>query len=190
MQQQSVIPKSPRARMFLFFLLLPGVLSFASLFILFSLPDSQVSHISDLLTINWFEWRSIRRLAEKESQQTFNRVRLCVGVGLLISVASIPFMCGVFHVYGDNGLRRVRELMQPRILLTCLGAVGMALAIIFLFPNAYVASASRRLVAFSPDYLGMSVLAVILYGISFFSSPVVFWLISVACHRINGGYSE
>ena len=175
-----------QAKAFLLFMLSPVAILIVTVIVVFSLSDTQIKDVLNTLHLDWFRWPSIEKLIEHDSSMVFDRVRLFVAAGLLICVLSIPFMCLIFVRYGDNVLRRSRELITRKILLSSLAVCVISLAVIFLFPNGYAPVTSRRLVAFPPNFWGMSVLIIFLYGIFFCLLPIVLWMISLIHHRIRG----
>jgi hypothetical protein len=183
--QHYIIPKSPQARVFLI-LLWPVAILIGTVIVVFSLPDTQIKNILNTLHLDWFRWPSIEKLIEHDSSMVFDRVRLFVAAGLLICVLSIPFTCLILVRYGDNALRRSREVFTRKILLSCIAFCAIPLAVIFLFPNGYVPATSRKLVAFPPNLWGMSVLIIFLYVIFFCLLPIALWMISLIHHRIRG----
>jgi hypothetical protein len=184
--QYPIIPSSSQAKVFLLFMLSPAAILIVTVIVVFSLSDTQIEDILNTLHLDWFRWPSIEKLIEYDGSMVFDRVRLFVATGLLICVLSIPFMCLIFVRYGDDALRRGREVFTREILLSCIAVSAISLAVIFLFPNGYVPVTSRKLVEFPPNFWGMSVLIIFLYGIFFCLFPIVFWVISLIHHRIRG----
>lgn len=121
----------------------------------------------------WVEginWLSMAELAAAKGDAVAEPMRAAVLAGVASGLAGAVYLVVLFVLGMKRGERFRGDL---KTVLLALIFPAAALAMIFLVPGVYTKPPGSRILMFRPDAMGLGVLAVFLFTISFFTAMAV-----------------
>ncbi len=128
-------------------------------------------------------WASIEQIVPVRGAEVMVRMKAAVLAGLAAAAAGTIYLVLLFIVSARRGERFSGDL---KTVLMALIFPVLGLAFIFLVPDVYTKPAGSRIMMFRPDALGLSVLTMFLFAITFFSAMALLGVYGMG-QRLFGG---
>ena len=160
----------------LILLSLPLFVQTALMLFVYFASDSTLEAVLNEAKIDWFTWPSVHLISDVYGETLYDRIRLCAGIGIVMTIASTIYLIVFF---GRRASVADLATLSNKSTLISIGFCAVIAFVIFLNPESYVVNHGVYFVALPPNFFGVTALSILAYGFAFFSVMPILKVVGV-----------